>query len=55
MKRKKAIKHRIEQKTADRKNARARKRLEFRLIAKGQRSILRAQIHKAVTEAKAKA
>lgn len=51
MKRKKTIKHRIEQKTADRKKARQRKSHIFRLLAKKGG----VKVTKAIKEAKAAA
>jgi hypothetical protein len=50
MKRIKVIRHRIEQKTADRKKARQRKRFLFRLVAK----VDRLQVVKAIKETQTK-
>ena len=52
MKRKKIIKHRIEQKTSEHKHARHRRGGTFRLIAKGQKIKMQKQIRAAWTKAK---
>lgn len=48
MKSKRIIKDRIEQRTADRKHARRRRRHEFRLAAKGLRASIQMEISKAL-------
>lgn len=55
MKRKKAIQHRITQKTATRKRARLHRRGEFRAKAKDQRIKTHKRIQEAMTKAQAEA